>query len=154
MLFSASEHLDFPSWVGRLQLWHFRLNDVKSHVVWQESRAKILGTDSVFSMPAAMGFLSQPSGTFRLKMNGRPALEFNVTLNDNSWQSADGKVRASYRVIEANAEDSNGVLTIAVANELVETNKPATFEVIGSAANSQRWFGIYDFSAVRTAAAR
>ena len=89
-----------------------------------------------------------------LKMNGRPALEINVTLNDSSWQSADGKVRASYRVMEANAEDSNGVLTIAVANELVETNKPATFEVIGSAANSQRWFGIYDFSAVRTAAAR
>ena len=49
--------------------------------------------------------------------------------------------------MEANSEDSNGALTISVARELAAGSKPVTFEVIGSAANSQRWFGIYDVRA-------
>ena len=153
-LISASEQLDYPSWLGRLPLWHCRQSDGKSRIIWQPGRTKASGTETVFMMPAAMGFISQPSGTFTLKVNGSSALEFNVTLDDNAWQSADGKFRASYRVMEANAQDSNGVLTIAIANALIDGSKPVTLEVVGSAANSQRWFGIYDFNAVRTTASR
>ena len=64
-------------------------------------------------------------------------------LDDQTWQSADGKVRMSYTVMENNAEDSNGILLIRAAASLLEPGKPATFEVVGSAANSQRWFGVY-----------
>jgi len=45
--------------------------------------------------------------------------------------------------MENNSEDSNGVLLIEVAKSLLTPGKPATFEVIGSATNSQRWFGVY-----------
>ena len=40
-------------------------------------------------------------------------------------------------------EDSNGILTISVADSLLEADKPAVFEVTGSATDSQRWFGVY-----------
>jgi len=70
-------------------------------------------------------------------------LEFNVAITDQSWQSADGKIRMSYTVMENNPEDSNGVLLIEVAGSLLTPGKAATFEVIGSSSNSQRWFGIY-----------
>jgi hypothetical protein len=56
--------------------------------------------------------------------------------------------------MEANSEDSNGVLTITVTRELVKENAPVTFEVIGAAARSQRWFGIYDSHSVQMRAAR
>jgi hypothetical protein len=45
--------------------------------------------------------------------------------------------------MENNFEDSNGVLLIEVAGSLLTAGKPASFEVIGSSSNSQRWFGIY-----------
>ena len=47
--------------------------------------------------------------------------------------------------MEANAEDSNGVLTITLAKELA-AKAPITFEVRGSATSSQRWFGIYNLN--------
>jgi hypothetical protein len=50
-----------------------------------------------------------------------------------------------YQVMENNEEDSNGVLTISVRSEWIEPGKPVVFEVTGSAANSQRWFGVYKF---------
>ena len=45
--------------------------------------------------------------------------------------------------MENNAEDSNGVLQIEVASSLLKNGPPAEFEVTGSPANSQRWFGFY-----------
>ena len=71
------------------------------------------------------------------------SVDFSVTRNDQSWRSADGAVRLSYTVMQNNGEDSNGVLIIDVSGTKLEAGKPATFEVTGSAAGSQRWFGIY-----------
>jgi hypothetical protein len=45
--------------------------------------------------------------------------------------------------MEKNDEDSNGVLLIELPMSLLEAGKPATLEVVGSAAESQRWFGVY-----------
>ena len=96
-----------------------------------------------FRLPAAMGFLSQPSGNFQLLINGKPGLEFNVALGSQSWRSEEGRVRMNYNVMENNDEDSCGVLQIEVAGALLEPGRPAKFEVVGSAASSQRWFGVY-----------
>jgi len=68
---------------------------------------------------------------------------FEVTLNDQTWQSADGNVRMSYIAMQNNNEDSNGILTIEVKGALLEPGKPARFEVVGGAKGSQRWFGVY-----------
>jgi putative membrane-bound dehydrogenase-like protein len=145
-LLSASERLEYPSWLGRLPLLHCRQTDGRARVSWQPTSAVVAGDAYVFKVPAAMGLVSQPAGKFTFKVNGKSAIEFNVALNDESWQSDGGKVRMSYHVMEANAEDSNGVLVIAVARELAKPDELMTFEVIGSAANSQRWFGIYDIT--------
>ena len=67
----------------------------------------------------------------------------HVTRDDQSWRSVDGTVQLSYLVMEKNSEDSNGVMIIEVSAKRLEAGKPATFEVTGSAAGSQRWFGIY-----------
>jgi hypothetical protein len=90
-----------------------------------------------------MGFLSQPSGNFQLLINGKPGMEFNVTVNSQTWQSDDGRIQMSYTVIENNDEDGCGILQIDVAGALLEPGKPVRFEVAGSAAGSQRWFGVY-----------
>ena len=101
-----------------------------------------------------MGHLGQPAGKFTLRLNGKAVLDFGVSLNDQTWQSADGKVRMSYTVMENNAEDSNGVVLLEVVGGLLEPGQPATLEVIGSAANSQRWFGVYLVSPPAAQAAR
>ncbi|MDB6124344.1 MAG: putative rane-bound dehydrogenase [Pedosphaera sp.] len=143
---AASEDLPYPSWMGTLPLKHCRQTDGNSKVTWQSAPlAPDLKADGVsqFRLPAAMGYLSGPAGKFQLQLNGKTVLDFDVSLNDKTWQSKDGKVQMAYTVMENNNEDSNGVLSIEVANSLLEAGKPATFAVVGSATQSQRWFGLY-----------
>jgi len=37
-----------------------------------------------FRLAAGMGFNSQPSGKFELRLNDKPVLEFNVAITDQS----------------------------------------------------------------------
>ena len=143
----ASEQSDYPSWLGRLPLSHCRQTDGRSRVAWEATANDFLE----FRCAAALGFLSQPDGEFHLNVNGKPFLQFDVTLHDAQWQSDDGKVQMSYAVMENNPEDSNGVLTIRLDASLVARGRKITFEVIGSPSNSQRWFGIYRTESTATA---
>jgi hypothetical protein len=154
---AAADRLPYPSWLGTLPMPYCRQTQDQSRLVWQTMSVP----DDVkpnatyqFRLAAGMGFISQPSGKFELRLNDKPVLEFNVDITDQSWQSSDGKVKMSYTVMENNSEDSNGVLLIDVAGSLLTPGKPAMFEVIGSAANSQRWFGVYLVTPAMAQAAR
>jgi putative heme-binding domain-containing protein len=143
---SSAGQLPYPGWLGTLPMPFCRQTDGKSELVWEtmpvRKGLKPNETES-FRLPAAMGFLSQPSGSFQLLLNDKPGLEFNVALNSQNWQSGDGRIRMNYVVTENNDEDSCGVLQINAAGSLLEPGKPVRFEVVGSAASSQRWFGVY-----------
>lgn len=143
---SSAEQMTYPSWMGELTMDHCRQTDGKSKVVWQSAPLpadlKPEGRHR-FRVAAAMGFLSQPPGRFTLLVNGKPALDFDVSLSDNSWSSADNRVTMTYTVMENNTEDSNGMLVIEIANSLLSPGQPVTFAVEGSATASQRWFGLY-----------
>ena len=103
------------------------------------------GFAEAWCFAAGMGFISQPAGKFALRLNGAPLLDFNVTLDDATWRSTDDRAVLRFLVRENGGQDSNGVLELEVAADLL---KPAnnTLEVTGSASDSQRWFGIYGSS--------
>ena len=163
---TSVEALPYPSWMGRLPMAYCRQNAGQERLVWKTrpvaplprpsppvgEREKSAASQGVvsFRLPAAMGFVSQPQGKFTLKLNGQALLDFDVTLSERVWESRDGRARMSYSVVEANSEDSNGVLVIEVLSELVKSGVPAEFEVTGSASNSQRWFGVYMLDTVST----
>jgi hypothetical protein len=154
---TTADRLPYSSWLGTLPMAYCRQTQEQSKLAWQTMTAPAdLKPDAnyQFRLAAGMGFISQPSGKFELRLNGRPMLEFNVVITDQSWQSSDGKVRMSYTVMENNNEDSNGVLLIEVVGSLLTAGKPATFEVIGSSTDSQRWFGIYLVTSAMAQAAR
>jgi len=143
---AAADRLPYPSWLGTLPMPYCRQTQDQSRLAWQTVPVPAdLNTNATyqFRLAAGMGFVSQPSGKFELRLNDKPVLEFNVATTDQSWQNADGKVKMNYTVMENNSEDSNGVLMIDVAGSLLAPGKPGNFEVIGSPSNSQRWFGIY-----------
>jgi hypothetical protein len=143
---ASAGQLPYAGWLGTLPMPFCRQTDGKSELVWETRPVRTdlrpEETES-FRLPVAMGFLSQPSGTFQLLINGKPGLEFDVTLNSQTWQSDDGRIRMNYTVIESNDEDGCGVLQIEVTGSLLDPGKPARFAVVGSAAGSQRWFGVY-----------
>jgi hypothetical protein len=145
-ILASAGQLPYAGWLGTLPMPFCRQSDGKSKLVWETLpvRTDLKPTEKAeFRLPAAMGFLSQPSGKFQLSINGKPALEFDVSLSSQTWRSEDGRARMNYTVMESNDEDSCGILQIDVAGALLEPGKPLTFEVIGSAAGSQRWFGVY-----------
>jgi putative membrane-bound dehydrogenase-like protein len=142
----GAAQLPYDSWLGRQQLFYCRQTDGKSKLAWESAPVPHDVKPEAwvkFRLPVAMGFLSQPAGAFSLGVYGQPSLTFDVSLLDSAWQSADGEVRMSYTVMENNTEDSNGVLEIEVSAARLKAGEPATFEVVGSASSSQRWFGVY-----------
>jgi putative membrane-bound dehydrogenase-like protein len=143
---SGSEEITYGSWLGNVTMEHCRETDGRSKVDWESTPVPNdlkPGASQKFLFPAAMGWFTTTPGKFTLSINGKPVLDFDVALNDASWQSADGRVQMNYTVMENNADDSNGVLAIEVPNALLEPGKPAVFNVTGSASGSQRWFGVY-----------
>jgi hypothetical protein len=145
-ILTAADRLPYPSWLGTLPMPFCRQTQEQSRLAWQTLPVPTeLNSNATyqFRLAAGMGFISQPSGKFELRLNDRPVLQFNVATTDQSWQSTDGRVKMNYIVMENNPEDSNGVLLIDVAGSLLTPGKSANFEVIGSSSNSQRWFGIY-----------
>jgi putative membrane-bound dehydrogenase-like protein len=154
-IMSGFDPLPYGSWLGSLPLHFCRQTDGQSKVSWESSATVPAANDTtVFRFPAAMGWSTANPGTFTLTVNGQSPLKFTVTLNDQQWQSADGRVRMDYTVRENNAEDSNGTLTISVDKSLIKTGEPIHFEVVGSATQSQRWFGIYELATTTRHAAK
>ncbi len=146
---SASTFFDYTSWLGVLPFAHCHQTDGKSHVIWETAAAPDElepGKSQVFRFPGGMGHLLQPAGSFELKVNGTRVLDFGVELNDHNWSNAGGKVRMSYEVKEAGAQDSNGIFTVQIENALLTAGEPVVFEVTGSATKSLRWFGVYSLS--------
>jgi len=143
---TAAEKLDYPSWLGTLPLAHCRQTDGSSKVVWESEPLKEVKprTFYTFRLPVAVGLISDSAGKFYLKVNGKSAVAFDVTTTDAVWEHPAHEVTVRYSVMENNAEDSNGILTISVSSIWLEAGKPVTFEVTGSASNSQRWFGVYE----------
>ena len=153
-LISAFDTIEYPSWIGRHPMALCRQIDGKAKVSWKSAPAPpMIEKDSIykFRLPAAVGYLSDPAGKFTLSLDGKAALDFHVTLSDLVWTSKDGHVSMQYEVMENNTEDSNGILTISVRGDLLAAGNPVSFEVIGSPANSQRWFGIYQLPEARSA---
>jgi putative heme-binding domain-containing protein len=148
---SATESLPYPGWLGVLPLKTCRQTDGTSTVEWEVTPR---AGETSFTFPAALGFLSQPAGSFELLVNGKPAVKFNTELDDHTWASADDRVKMKYTVMEANAEDSNGVLSIQLAPELARAGSSLTFAARGNAAGSQRWFGLYELPRTAGANAR
>lgn len=143
---AAGGQTPYASWLGQWPMGFCRQDEGMNRVTWQSAPVpkdfKPEGTWS-FRLPIGMGFLSQPAGRFTLRLNGEAKIDFDVSLTDRTWLSADGQVRMNYTVMEANAEDSNGVLVIETAGKFLQPGEPVTWEVVGSGARSQRWFGIY-----------
>ncbi|MEO7297638.1 MAG: neutral/alkaline non-lysosomal ceramidase N-terminal domain-containing protein [Verrucomicrobiota bacterium] len=145
-LISSIETINYPSWLGEQPLAFCRQSDGKGKVEWLTKTApeKITMNEFYsFQLPIGLGYLSAPSGKFTLCFQEKSILDFDVTLSDASWHSNDGRILMRYEVMENNAEDSNGILTISVQGDLLKAGEPLNFQVVGSSANSQRWFGIY-----------
>src|SRR2546427_6030883 len=127
-IISSAGQLPSPGWLGTLPMPFCRQTDGKSELVWEtmplRSDLKPNETEQ-FRLPVAMGYLSQPSGNFQLLINGKPGMEFDVSLTSQTWQSEDGRMRMNYAVNETNDEDSCGALLIDVAGSLLEPGKPA-----------------------------
>ena len=97
-----------------------------------------------FTWVAGLGYISQASGKFTLYLEDKPILELDVVHKNTTWQSADGQVILKYEVKSADGEDSSGLMTLSVPGKMLKPGERFQLQVIGSARNSRRWFGLYE----------
>ncbi len=138
--------LPYPSWLSGLPMYYCRQSDGRSQVRWRARPISGGAPDGFrrFRFAVGMGFLSQPTGGFSLVLNGRSPLKIDVALEDVEWASTDGRLRVRYTPEQQNEEDTCGVLEIECEPSMLDSvDSWGHFEVTGSAAGSQRWFGLY-----------
>ena len=138
--------LPYPGWAGTRPLHFCRQSAGENLLEWEAKPGWQAAADGMvtFRFAAGMGYLSQPAGKFELRLNGGDPMEFNVSLTDQTWRSSAGQISLHYSVLEANAEDSCGIMVITVPAALLTAGKAVTFSVAGSASASTRWFGVYE----------
>ncbi|MBI4585900.1 MAG: c-type cytochrome [Planctomycetes bacterium] len=133
------------SWAGLQTLHYARQRAGVNEIAWQtEPAPQPLHPASrlTFRFPAALGFISQPEGSFALYLGDRKLLDFGVTLDSARWKSADGQVALRYRARARNAEDSTGLMELELPASLLEPGQPATLHAVGTESGSNRWFGL------------
>jgi putative heme-binding domain-containing protein len=141
----ASDVLEYASPFGMAPLHLCRQSDGKGRVEWESachSSSPGPRARERFDVPVAVGLKSQPQGRFTLSINGKPAFDFDVSIDDAIFGDIGG-VFATYRVLERNDQDSSGVLSILVPADQIASSSNVRFSVTASAADSQRWFGLY-----------
>jgi hypothetical protein len=141
----ATEHAEQASFAGLVNMAFVRQLDGKHEVLWRTDPAPAVlaaGSQCSFHFPVAMGYKSQPGGSFTLYLEDRKLLDFDVSLESTAWRSEDGNVVLRYVARARNTEDSTGEMTLELPCQLVEPGKPVTLRVTGSASGSRRWFGL------------
>ena len=141
--------LEYPGFVGRQPLAHCRQSAGETELVWDAAAPVPEGGRVRFRFAAAMGLVSQPSGSFQLRIGDHGPVRFDVTLEDEEWSDAPGAVRIRYTVRERNAEDSCGPLELEIPADWVTPGVPVRFTVTASDSASQRWFGLYELPVAR-----
>lgn len=143
----AAERRDYAFFQGEAPMAIVRQTDGSSKVVWMTkpaSKALDQAKPCTFTWVAGLGYVSEPRGRFTLFRGDEPLLEFEVTHKDALWRSADGQTTLRYTVKSANDQDSSGVMELTLPASRLKPGEAIELRVIGSAANSRRWFGLYE----------
>jgi beta-galactosidase len=141
----ASEFVDYAFFQGEARMAAARQTDGTSAVAWKTKPANAdPARPRTFTWIAGLGYVSEPSGKFNLFLGAQPLLELDVTRQNTTWRSTDGNAILKYTVRSADDQDSSGLMELTLPGSLVRPGEPADLRVVGSAANSRRWFGLYE----------
>ena len=141
---------------GEQSTWKsYREDNATVHVCRQTSKENIvewetdpasdpLPKDSVtFIFAGSAGFVSQPeTAGFAFIVNGKPVLDFDVSLRPDMWTSKDKKVKLVYIVRRKTEEDSFGLFYVVINKDLLTPGQPCRLGVQSKGTGSRRWFGL------------
>ncbi len=126
--------------------WFARQRDDRRFVSWQTAAAPAdLSTGTVTLVwTGVLGWKSEAEGRFRLHIGEEAALEFHVTDQSATWESADRAVQLRFAPEAWNGADTLGTFALEVPVERVEPGKPLTLAV-RAYGGSMRWFGLQEY---------
>ena len=140
----------YGSFLGRMTMDVARFSRGQKEVAWLTKPVpKDLKTGGAYSFKwvAALGWISQPAGTFQLLLGDKPLLTFGVTQKETTWKSADGAVALRFTPVseEAGGEDRTGFMELALPAGMLKPGRKAKLRVLAPQTGSRRWFAIYQY---------
>ena len=139
--------VSYPSFLGPMNMSVVRLGGPQNLLRWHTTALPddLQGKERyTFKWLVGMGYLSQPSGKFRLRLHDRPLVEFEVVEKTAKWKSPDGTVELEYEVRQANTEDTSGIMRLTLPSNLLHPGQEAELQVILEQNGSLRWFSVYE----------
>ena len=95
--------------------------------------------------------VSQPeTDGFAFIVNGKPVLDFDVSLRSDMWTSKDKKVKLVYIVRRKTEEDSFGLFYVVINKDLLTPGQPCRLGVQSKGTGSRRWFGLTPYRDLAT----
>jgi hypothetical protein len=144
---SSAEDREYGSFLGPYLMRIARQTDGTSTVAWKTRPAPQdldPAKPCTFTWVAGLGYISEPAGHCTMFLGAQPLLEFDVTQKNTAWRSADGDAALNYIVKSVEGVDSSGLMQLSVPGSRLTPGQPAELRIVGSAAHSQRWFGLYE----------
>jgi hypothetical protein len=143
-------------------LWHtYREDMVPGHfcrqtsptnvVAWETAPAPargVGGPETVrFAFAGGVGYRSEPdAGGFRLWVNDRLALEFDLTAETKVWKSTAGRITLRFDVKRPLELDALGFFYLTVPTDGVVAGQPVRLRVESKGSGSRRWFALHPYT--------
>ena len=145
---------------GERGRWHtYREDNVLVHtcrqtapghlVEWETSvvPAAMQGKPVTFVFAGGLGWVSQPKTKgLTFLVNGHAVIDFDVTQDRSTWESADKKVRLHFVPRRRLPLDAVGFFYVSVSPELLEAGKACRLAVRSKGSGSRRWFGLHPYT--------
>ena len=148
---AAATAKQYASFLGPADIYVARQTDGKSAVVWRTKPVKaedIVENRCTLAWAAATGWQTDPAGGhFALYLGGKEILRFDLAMESKQFQSSDGQAVLDYEVkgfTREDKQDSCGIMRLRVPAHWVKPGEPVELKAVGSAAGSNRFFGVYD----------
>jgi hypothetical protein len=140
-------------------LWHTALEDNVEGFVCRQTRPGNLitwetapvpteiSTQIAFVFAGGLGWKSEPeAGGYVFLVNGKPALDFNFTMEAKSWSSSDGKIELRFRPTRLLPDDALGYFYVRLTPDIIVPGRPCILGVQSKGQRSKRWFGLHPYA--------
>ena len=105
--------------------------------------AKDAADNVTYCFTGGMGWTTEPKTKgFELLVNGKSALQFDVTLKPSQWKSSDGKVELTYFPTWKSDVDSAGFFFVRITKPELDDKRRLKLAARSLSKASKRWFAV------------
>jgi hypothetical protein len=101
---------------------------------------------ATFVWAGGVGYSDEPdAGGFTLEIDGKPAINFNLTREETSWKRPDGFATLRFVPLRMLPSDALGFFYLTIHRNELAPGQPLRLAVTCMGSGSRRWFALHPY---------